>query len=105
MAHRLLVARTRLDKLDNLNRQAASRRIATQRHRLAPLLAQLNALSPHAVLERGYALVFNAQGALVRDVATLSLGDLLDTRLASGSVRSTIVQKAAPSTTLPPGKT
>jgi exodeoxyribonuclease VII large subunit len=105
MAHRLLVARTRLDKLDNLNRQAASRRIATQRHRLAPLRAQLNALSPHAVLERGYALVFNAQGALVRDAATLSLGDLLDTRLASGSVRSTVLQKAVPSTTLPPGKT
>ncbi len=90
MAHRLLLARTRLDQLDNLTRQAAARRIASQRQRLSPLTAQLNALSPQAVLERGYALVFNAQGALLRDAATLSPGDALNTRLASGTVQSTI---------------
>jgi exodeoxyribonuclease VII large subunit len=97
MAHRLLVARTRLDKLENLCRQAAARRISAQRQRLAPLNAQLVALSPQAVLERGYALVFNSSGALVRDAATLHPGDLLDTRLASGSVKSTVRTTSLPS--------
>lgn len=98
MAQRLLIARTRLDKLDNVLRQAASRSIGIQRQRLAPLHAQLVALSPQAVLDRGYALVFDSSGVLIRDAAAVRPGDVIDTRLASGSVQST-VRTTSPSPT------
>jgi len=49
--------------------------------------ASLEALSPVAILNRGYALVFDAQGELVKDAARLKAGDELLARLARGQVR------------------
>jgi exodeoxyribonuclease VII large subunit len=96
MAQRLLVASSRLDKLDAVLHQAAARNISLQRQRLAPLHAQLVALSPQAVLDRGYALVFNSEGVLIRDAASVQSGDVIDTRLASGSVESTVRSTSPP---------
>ena len=45
----------------------------------------LQALGPQATLDRGYAIVTNAAGAMVRNVAQLRLGDALKTRFAQGS--------------------
>jgi exodeoxyribonuclease VII large subunit len=49
------------------------------------LAARLHALSPLAVLDRGYALVLSPQGALLRSVTQLAPGDTVTTRLADGS--------------------
>ncbi len=72
----------------------AARAIVTQiqfgRVARASLDGQLSALSPLAVLERGYSLSYNSQGELVRDSAPLRSGDRLGTRLARGSVTSTV---------------
>jgi exodeoxyribonuclease VII large subunit len=48
------------------------------------------------VLERGYALVFDAEGKLVRGVKDLKKGQAMMTRLADGSVASIVdrVEKA-----------
>ncbi|HUN86858.1 MAG TPA: exodeoxyribonuclease VII large subunit [Terracidiphilus sp.] len=46
---------------------------------------QLTALSPHAVLERGYALVLTADGALIRSTKQLAVGDRVTTRLNEGA--------------------
>jgi exodeoxyribonuclease VII large subunit len=67
-----------------------------QRGRLERLSGQVQALSPIAILERGYALVFNASGQLVKDAAQLSTGDAVRTRLARGEFTSEVkkVQKS-----------
>jgi exodeoxyribonuclease VII large subunit len=57
---------------------------------LGALDARLHSLSPLAVLDRGYALVLDAAGSLVRSTAQLSNGDLLTTRLADGAFRSRV---------------
>jgi exodeoxyribonuclease VII large subunit len=93
---RLLACRTHLDR-------SAERLLHTSSAALNSLDARLHSLSPVSVLDRGYALVLNADGALVRSSAQLSSGDLLTTRLADGSFTSR-VESAAPAhfTSLPP---
>lgn len=58
---------------------------AARADRVAALDARLQALSPLRVLDRGYALVLR-DGAVVRDAAGVSAGDLLEIRLASGAI-------------------
>ena len=54
------------------------------------LNARLEALSPLAVLGRGYALVRDEQGRVVRDAATLASGEVVSTRLARGQFTSRV---------------
>ena len=62
----------------------------TQRGRLDQISGRLEALSPLAILDRGYALVFDAKGKLLKDVAKTRPGDQVSARLARGSFRATI---------------
>jgi exodeoxyribonuclease VII large subunit len=52
---------------------------------LEKLAAQLNALSPVKILERGYALVFDDNGTLVKDAGQLAAGAGIIARVARGS--------------------
>jgi exodeoxyribonuclease VII large subunit len=52
--------------------------------------ASLEALSPVAILNRGYALVFDADGRLVKDAARLHAGDEVSARLARGRLRARV---------------
>ncbi|MGB2816105.1 MAG: exodeoxyribonuclease VII large subunit [Burkholderiaceae bacterium] len=52
--------------------------------RLASLSARLDALDPHAVLKRGYAMAVSAEGAVVTNSARLEVGDALTLRFAQG---------------------
>jgi exodeoxyribonuclease VII large subunit len=60
--------------------QLASRRAHVER-----LTAQLEALSPIKILERGYALVFDSNGALVKDATQLAPGTEVSARVAHGT--------------------
>lgn len=60
------------------------------RSRLDQLTGQLQALSPVAILDRGYALVFDAQGKLLKDAARVEPGDEISARLAKGSIKATV---------------
>jgi exodeoxyribonuclease VII large subunit len=53
-------------------------------------VASLEALSPVAILNRGYALVFDANGQLVKDAARLRTGDEVSARLARGRIRARV---------------
>ena len=55
-----------------------------RRSRLEQASGTLAALSPVAILERGYSLIFDAQGTLVKDAAQLAPGDAIHARLARG---------------------
>ncbi len=50
----------------------------------------LEALSPLAILERGYALVFDGAGQLVKDAAQVKAGDEIAARVARGEIRATV---------------
>jgi exodeoxyribonuclease VII large subunit len=50
----------------------------------------LHSLSPLAVLNRGYALVFSEDGTLVKKHDQVKDGELLTTRLASGTLQSRV---------------
>jgi exodeoxyribonuclease VII large subunit len=64
---------------------AATRHVLQERQRrLQTLVAGLQALDPHAVLARGYALVADADGRMVSDASRLAMGDLLRLRFARG---------------------
>jgi exodeoxyribonuclease VII large subunit len=80
---RLAACRTRLDR-------SLERMIQASAATLSALDARLHSLSPLAVLDRGYALVLDAQGGLVRSAAQLGPGDLLTTRLADGAFTSRV---------------
>jgi exodeoxyribonuclease VII large subunit len=58
--------------------------------RLAALAIQLSHLNPEAILGRGYGLVLDASGAIVRDAAGLSPGEPLDITLAKGGVTAEV---------------
>jgi len=60
------------------------------RERLLPLVRTLNAVSPLATLERGYAIVSIAGGQILRDAAEAGPGTLIHARLARGSLRAKI---------------
>jgi exodeoxyribonuclease VII large subunit len=62
---------------------------------LSALDARLHSLSPLAVLDRGYALVLDASGELVRSAAQVAPNDKLVTRLSDGAFISR-VESAAP---------
>ena len=57
------------------------------------LQTALQSLSPLAILERGYALVFDSQGQLLKDVRGLNLGDEISARLAHGEIHAAVTKK------------
>jgi len=66
------------------------------RVRLERMDTALRALSPVAILERGYALVFDASGKLLKDAAKVKAGDEISAKLAKGTVEARVKGKKAP---------
>ena len=69
--------------------------VAGRKQDLKRLGLQLRALSPLAVLDRGYSLTQTADGEVVRDAGRLKKGDTLKTRFAKGTVLSEVKKKGA----------
>jgi len=83
---RLDADRSRLQRLaDGLPRPVTAR-LAHDRATLEAAAGTLGALSPWATLDRGYAIVRDAGGAIVRQAITLAPGDAIDVRVARGAV-------------------
>ncbi len=53
----------------------------------------LRSLSPLAILDRGYALVFDANGKLLKDPAAVNVGDEVRARLAHGEIQASVTKK------------
>jgi exodeoxyribonuclease VII large subunit len=74
---------TRLDR-------TMERMLHEEKTRLHALDARLHSLSPLAVLDRGYALVLDEQGALVRSAQRVVPGERVFTRLSDGTFTSRV---------------
>lgn len=73
---------------------AVTRNVLLQhRVRSERLQTALQSLSPLAILDRGYALVFDAEGNLLKDVASVNPGDNISARLAHGQLHATVNKK------------
>ena len=64
--------------------------MASQEAHLERLSDALHMLDPQRVLARGFAIVSDAQGQVVRDFAMVAVGDMLDLRFARGGVRAVV---------------
>jgi exodeoxyribonuclease VII large subunit len=53
----------------------------------------LQSLSPLAILDRGYALVFDANGKLLKDADAVKIGDEISARLAHGQIEAAVTKK------------
>lgn len=73
---------------------AVTRNVLLQhRVRSERLQTALESLSPVAILDRGYALVFDANGNLLKDTRALNPGDEVSARLAHGQFRASVTKK------------
>lgn len=103
--HRLRLFRTRPDlpatrqliaQTAQRLRQAMTAQLAHARDRLVRSAGALPALSPAATLQRGYSIVRDADGAIVRDAARLAVGDPLTLRFARGAADATVTAVRKP---------
>ncbi len=62
---------------------------------LERLSGALHILNPQQVLERGFAIVSDTRGRVVRDGSALAAGDVLDIRFAQGGARVAVDKKRA----------
>ena len=89
---RIRELQTQVDQLDERMQRAIRQRLDSSRQIVGTIAASLNALSPLAVLDRGYSLTKRmADGNLVRDLTAVSVGDRISTLLANGSLISEII--------------
>ena len=65
-------------------------RLLQQRSRWECMEAALHGLSPLSILERGYALVFDESGRLVKQAAQVEVGENINIRLSKGELRAAI---------------
>ncbi len=94
-AVRHAAAAERLRSLDGRLHRAARGIVAELAGQLSAAERQLGALGPAQVLARGYSLTFGADGRLVRSAREPATGDVLQTRLADGTVNSVVTHASA----------
>jgi exodeoxyribonuclease VII large subunit len=57
------------------------------------LQTALESLSPLAILDRGYALIFDAKGKLLKDAEEVNIGDEISARLARGQIHAAVTKQ------------
>ena len=81
------------DELQELRQRSTRSFTATidaERKELKAITAHLRSLSPQSTLDRGYSVVRNAQGDVIRDPKQLKKGDVLAIKVAKGETSATV---------------
>jgi exodeoxyribonuclease VII large subunit len=89
-AVRLALASRRLSDAEQGLERLAGTAISIQARRLDRALARLNALSPVAVLSRGYAIVYDAEGRTISAADSIRTGQTIRARLGRGSLTAEV---------------
>jgi exodeoxyribonuclease VII large subunit len=87
---RLAARAQRLDELEARLSRALRRGLSESRHRLAAAARTLQAVSPLATLERGYAIVTTSEGHVVRSAGDIAPGTAIEARTAAGTLLATV---------------
>ena len=87
---RLAEARVRFESAYSDCNTAFGQHIEEAQKRLGLAAASLDALSPLAVLGRGYAIAQHEDGRLLRDAKLVSVGDIVKVRLAKGRIETRV---------------
>ena len=90
-SHRCRHLRQAVDHLKAQSDRAIAGAVERARANRNALDGRLAALSPLAVLDRGYSLTFTSKGKLLRESSAVKPGQTLQTRLRRGTVTSTAV--------------
>jgi exodeoxyribonuclease VII large subunit len=87
------MVRERLKALDGRMGRAQQELLLRCQGRQAKAEGLLQSLSPLAVLNRGYALVFDEAGGLVREASATCDGALISTRFANSTLTSRVLER------------
>jgi exodeoxyribonuclease VII large subunit len=90
LTERVAGMQRRLQNLEQSLRVWAPGMLAARRSRWSRASSRLEVLSPLAVLSRGYALVYSADGTLLRTAAETSAGQTIRARLGRGAVEAEV---------------
>jgi exodeoxyribonuclease VII large subunit len=82
----------RLDELTHRFYLGLNSYLAGARDKLSRIDSHLQALSPHNVLNRGYALLFK-KGNLITSVQEVQINDTLDLKMKDGGIQSKVLQR------------
>jgi exodeoxyribonuclease VII large subunit len=91
IAVRIATTQRRLQTATNRLLRTSTQTIATHQTRLNRATARLEAMSPLAVLSRGYALVYTENGILLRSAADAAPGQTIRARLAEGTLTAKVL--------------
>ena len=89
---RLATTHRRLQAATQRLRQASVQTMAARETRLNRASTRLDALSPVAVLSRGYALIYSANGTLLRSSAETAAGETIHARLGHGTLEAKVTE-------------
>lgn len=95
----LIHAAERLDRARQRLQHTMPRTLVNQRERLAGLARQLHAISPLAVLGRGYAILENEAGQVIQRAPDVEPGQALTARLGEGHLDLKVIRVIKPSST------
>jgi len=87
---RIATTQRRLQTATDRLLRTATRTVSANQARLDRSTTRLEALSPLAVLSRGYALVYAENGTLLRSAADTSPGEIIRARLAQGTLTAKV---------------
>ena len=80
------------NNLSSLNSQIKNL-IDRKKLMLSSIHSNIKAISPLAVLDRGYAIVMNENGEALKSSKSLKVGDVVTTRLADGGFSANVSKK------------
>ena len=86
--------RQRLDEFSGRVESATLNRMRLTRGEWHNAQKRLSALNPTAVLKRGYAIVTDAEGGVVRSVKQVKKEDVLDIKVADGVILSSVLSES-----------
>ncbi len=84
--------RQRLEAADRTSVETVRASLTRARRRYEPLAAELNQLSPLRVLDRGYAIVQDDQGRILKDAAAAPPPSAIAVRLARGRLKARVTE-------------
>lgn len=86
----LLMRADEVNRLRERALRATEHRIERESGTLEHTIARVRSLSPAQTLSRGYSIVQNSAGAIVRDASVLHEGEQITVRAATGSAQATV---------------